>query len=538
MGVGCLLTVAMHLRVATNPGLVPADSADRLLQSWQVAWNGHALVHQPGDFFDANAFWPLENSAAFTDALVGLAPAGLVGSGPEAAVVRYNLLFLLSYAGGFVAAALLARELGAGWGAAAVAGAAFAFAPWRLSHHNHLHVLASAPIPLSLFLLLRGWRSLRPGLVLAGFAVATWQVAIGFTLGVPLVYLLGAAGLVAGVWWFRAGRRTPNRSLAAATAAGVVLLGGWSALQAQPFLDVVDQHPEAQRPASVVQFYSPPPRAYLIAPPDSLVWGDATRGLRASVDWAPEMALFPGLAVLGLAVVGVAGPAYPRPVRALLVLAAAGTAILALGYRFLGGRFTYDLLYDWAPGWQASRTPGRLFTLTSLALALLAAAGVTAISRRFSARGRGGGAWESRLIAALALALVLVEGLGTPPDLAEPPIRGLPETGPQLHLPSSEFDDLAYMYWSTDGFVPIVNGYSAFTPALLTRAREETASFPDEPSVEWLRDLGVETVVLHLDRVAGTGWEGAAGKPVDGLGLTARPEGATLVYRLDPGDGS
>ena len=81
-----------------------------------MAWDGHALAHQPLHFFQSNQFWPLHDTLAFSDALVGYAPAGLFGSGPHAAVFRYDLLFLFAYALAFFGAYLLARELGLGSG--------------------------------------------------------------------------------------------------------------------------------------------------------------------------------------------------------------------------------------------------------------------------------------------------------------------------------------------------------------------------------------------------------------------------------------
>ncbi|MEA2431556.1 MAG: hypothetical protein QOI19_2029, partial [Thermoleophilaceae bacterium] len=162
---------------------VARDLGDPLPQAWQVAWDGHALLHQPFHFFQANVFWPLKDSLAFSDALVGYAPAGLFGSGPHAAIVRYDLLFLFAYALAFFGAYLLARELGAGRVGAFVAGAAFAYAPWRLEQDGHLHVLSSGGIPLALFLLVRGYRKGSGRLVLAGWLVAAWQVSLGFSLG-------------------------------------------------------------------------------------------------------------------------------------------------------------------------------------------------------------------------------------------------------------------------------------------------------------------------------------------------------------------
>jgi hypothetical protein len=544
----CLLTVVMNPSLTAGLGKLPADAADRMFQSWQLAWNGHGLLHQPLDFFDSNAFWPLENSVAFSDALIGFTPAGLFGSGPEAALVRYNLVFLFCYASAFLAASLLGREIGLGWPAALVAGAAFGFAPFRLTHYNHLHVLASGPIPLTLFLLLRGYRRARPGMVIGGFAVATWQVSIGFTLGVPLAYLLGFLAVVAGVFGRRERRPAPGRPVVVATVVGLGLLVAWSGAQAVPYLRVLEEHPEAERTTEYVRFYSPPPHSFLVAPAESLLWGEPTGGLREQVTWAPEMALFPGLTVLALAAIGLASGPLSRRWRAGLAAGAAGSAVLALGYSFFGGAFTYNLLYELAPGWQGSRTPGRLFTFTSLALALLAGAGVSALRTRSGRTGRlgegsasAGPAGPARVprraaaaaLPAVLLLAVLAEGLGRPPVLADPPLRALPADEPQMHLPSDDFNDFVYMFWSTAGFPDIVNGYSGFTPALLGNLRSDLRQFPDAATVARLEELGVRTVVLHVDRAAGTPWAGAHLRPVDGLSLRRVVEGQTVRFDLD-----
>ena len=160
---GCLLAVVMNWPLLLHLGeTIPKDLGDPLPQSWQVAWGGYALVHQPLDFFQSNQFWPLDDTLAFSDALLGYAPAGLIGSGPEDAATRYDLLFLFAYALCFFGAYLLARELGLGPGGAAVAGVAFAFAPFRLEQDGHLHVISSGGIALALAVGLRGYRRRRP----------------------------------------------------------------------------------------------------------------------------------------------------------------------------------------------------------------------------------------------------------------------------------------------------------------------------------------------------------------------------------------
>jgi hypothetical protein len=353
-----------------------------------------------------------------------------------------------------------------------------------------------------------------------------------------LAYLLGLLGAACGVYWWRVRPEVPRR-LVAATAAGLVLFAVWSGLQALPYLKVVEDHPEARRDELTVRFYSPPARSFLLAPPESVLWGEATAAGREKVSWAPEMALFPGVTVTLLALAGLATPVLARRWRAGLGAAAVGSAVLAMGFEFFDGALTYGILYR-LPGWESIRTPGRLFTLTSLALALLAGAGAEGL-----ARGAVGKALSGHRQAALALALpallsvaLLAEGLGRPAgDLVEPELRRFPEAGPQLHLPSDDFSDVQYMFWSLDGFPEIVNGYSGFTPRLQQDLRREMANFPDLASVERLQDLGVRTVVLHTDRSAGSPWAGAGSKPVDGLGLRRTTNGRMVVFEVEPGRG-
>jgi hypothetical protein len=128
--IGVALALLMHWPLPLHIGSdVPKDLGDPLPQAWQIAWGGHALQHQPLDYWQSNMYWPLDNTLAFSDALVGYAPFGLIGEGFEAAIARYDLVFLFAYALAFIGGYLLARELGVSRAAAVVAGVAFAYAP-------------------------------------------------------------------------------------------------------------------------------------------------------------------------------------------------------------------------------------------------------------------------------------------------------------------------------------------------------------------------------------------------------------------------
>ncbi len=528
--------MAMTWPAARHPAsTVPEDLADPLLQVWITSWGGHALRSQPLHVFDANAFWPLKNSLAFSDSLLGYAPFALVGSGPTAGLVRYNVIYVFIFALAFVGAYALARQLGCSPLAAAVAGAAFAYAPWRIAQSGHLHVISTGGIPLALALLARGhgyaragprpWRG-RPGCAAAGWAVAAWQLTIGFGLGLPFSYLLALMVLVAVVGWCAAGRpELPPRLVVADVVgmAGFLLVG---ILLARPYLAVVADHPEARRSIATVALFSPPLGGFVTAPEQDALWGSAQREARAGLSFPPEMTLAPGAAVTVLALVGMLGGGWSRRRRLALGGGVVVGVALAMGTRFPGGgRFTYLVLYHHAPGWEALRTPGRLVVFVSLALALLAAAGVQALAGRGRAR---------VLLPALAVAAVLAEGVSTIPHPRPEPLpaalRGV--AGPVLTLPSDGFNDDAAMFWSTAGFPALVNGSSGFTPAALADLRQRTAGFPDVASVELLRRRGVRTVVVLRNRIPGTPWQAAADSPVDGLPLTRSEVDGAVVFAL------
>ncbi len=533
---GGALAIAMHWPLALNMGAdIAQDLGDPLVQAWQVAWDGHALAHQPTRMFQANTFWPMRDSLAVSDALVGYAPAGLIGAGTGAAIARYNALFLFAYALCFGGGWLLARELGAGRTGGAVAGLAFAFAPWRLEQEGHLHVISSGGIAVALFLLVRGYRRGRAATVLAGWLVAAWQFSLGFTLGLMLLYLLAAGSLAVAVAWCRRGRPRPPGRIAMATAAGMLCLALAAGLLARPYVRVLHDHPEARRTIEQVAAFSGPPYEFLAAARSSRVWGAATSPLRDGLGAVSEMTLFPGLVILGLAIAGWRIGHLPRRLRRGLGAGAVALAILSIGFELnaVSWLYPYRWLYEFVPGWQGIRVPGRLHTLTTLCLALLAAGGAQALATRVRAR-RGRGAAGG--VVALLCAGILAEGWGfaehpTVPQ-APPGQRAAPQ--PALHLPASgAADNRRYVLWSTDGFPAVVNGRGSFLPRQFAEVQRMTRRFPDATSVAYLRRLGVRSVSVHLDRVPpGQPLRAASTRSLRGLHLERSRRGAVLLFLL------
>jgi hypothetical protein len=370
--------------------------------------------------------------------------------------------------------------------------------------------------------------------VIAGWLVAAWQMTLGFTLGLQFAYLLLVLGV--GVAALLALRRlpVPSSRVVVATALGVVVLLGATAFMARPYLRVLDAHPEARRTPAYVETFSAGPRGLFAGPEESWIWSDVTRRARASLDAPAEMSLFPGLAIGLLALLGVVGSVLAKPLRLGLAVGVVVCALFSLGLRDVDGPQRYltpfRLLFDFAPGWDGVRTPGRIATLTSLGLALLAGAGLCALVRRARLRSSS----VATAVGVLGFAVILLEGLGplTHPPVPEPPAAVRLEAAPQLNLPAGFKDDLRYSYWSTAGFPETVNGAGGFDPDAYDALRKRIAGFPDAASVRALRDLGVRSVLLHPDSAAGTSWEGAETRPVAGLSVERERIGDVVVFRL------
>jgi hypothetical protein len=566
---GIAIAIAMSWPLALHMGSrISPDIGDPIRTAWQVAFAGHQLLHDPLHLWTSNAFWPHPDSFLFSDSLLGYAPAAFFGSGPVAALVRYNVLWIGAYAFTFVGAYLLARELRAGRAGGLVAGAAFAYAPYRLDEAGHLHVVSAGGVALTLFLLLRGYRRRSRGLVLAGWLLAAWQMSLGFTLGLQLAYTIAAIAIVLGVlaWRRRADRdaflareRECVRGLLVASAVGMAVFGAVTAIEAHAYLRVGDEYPTAKRTIAEVKRYSANLDAFIAAPAQNRVWGGATAGARHQLSSQNESSLFPGLTILALAAVGLGAGLYSRRLRVALVATGAVSAIISLGFNPTFGNLTYKPLFRFAPGFDAIRTPGRFAMLTSLSLALLAAAGTHELVRRLRARENGSSTptlarYVPAALATVLAALVVVEGTG---HLGHPRVPVLPAAlqnvaslpRPLLMLPTDPATDRAFQYFSTQGFPRIANGNSTFDLPAQDDLRGGMQNFPDAAGVRKLRSLGIRTVVLVTDLRGNPAYPfppdhvaipeppdpaAAARKPVAGLGITKRLEGDVVIYELSP----
>jgi hypothetical protein len=555
--VGGFLSALFSYPVLLHPkSVVTADLGDPLLQAWQLAWQ-HNFVTGGGPLWTGNTLFPAPDSFAFSDSLLGYLPLTLFGEGQYAAIFRYNIVFLVACTLAFAGAYVLVRQLGGNWQAAALAGVAFAWAPWRMTHISHLNILSSGGIALALFALARGHgyslrhgrrpELARPWWAFVGWVVAAWQVTLGFAVGLPFVYLLGVIGLVILVTALRRWRTFGTR-LAVLNAAGAAVFLVVTYLMTVPYRQVVTDYGFV-RSWEEVKVFSPPANGLFTTLSTTWLWQgtplDPNTGVLVDQNWllqpgASEKVLFPGLALLLLALAGLFVSAWSVRVRVSLGVATVVVFVFAMGSQFFGGDYTYYVLWRYLPGWDALRTPGRLMLWVLLLLIVLAAGALTRAAEWLRTRDTTyDRARFLQLLLVVPALFALVEGIpdtphpsppGIPPDLAAV-FRHDPRPSlvlPMVQEPDRPFSEFVYQFWSVTGFPPLANGHNGLLPPQYLEINEAAKTFPDVHSVDVLRKYGIQQVLVLKVGATGTPYEQALTRPLAGLPLD-RTESADLV---------
>jgi hypothetical protein len=328
------LTWPLAARLTTG---VPSDLGDPLLNDWILAWNlRHALQLLGGDL-SALTTWPHTNifhPALYTLGYSELFVAQTLLILPVYAVTHnvllaYNVLFLAVFVLSGLGMYLFVRELTGDWRAGFVAGAVFAFAPYRFHQAPHLQVMWSPWMPFVLYGLRRWFERTDKAQELRG-AEAQERRSAYIVLGWTAV-ALAAQNLSCGYYmlffapfvaiyalWEMAWRR---RLLEWRTWMALALTGGVSLVLTWPFMTpYFALRRLGQRPRGIeeVASFSADTFSYFTAHAGQHLWSWLQTFPRA------EGSLFPGALPILLTIAG-AWAAIHRAASASASVANAGT---------------------------------------------------------------------------------------------------------------------------------------------------------------------------------------------------------------------
>ena len=471
---------------AAHLGTRVYDNDDPLLSIWRLSWIAHILPKHPLEIFNGNIFHPEPRTLAYSDAtlLQGLVTAPWIWAGGSN-ITAYNAILLLSIALSGWAMWRYAWYLTEHQAGALLAGIIFAFVPFRFDHYHHLELQATIFLPLTLLYFERALASGSRQDVWLMAAAFVAQVLSGIYYAIFLATVLVPTAIVR-VW--RAG--APARSAfltggipAAAVALVIVLPYALTYLLNRGTL--------GERLDREVMLYSATLKNYVATTKDNVLHG------ASAVYGQPERYLFPGFAALVLAASGLHRMDWRR---ATLVAVAVGGFLISLGLNSP----LYEPLRAVLLPYRGLRAPARASILLYLALAALAAFGWKRLMRGRSA--------PIVTAATVITAAVLLTEYRTRLDswltlpVRTPEVYTWLAQQPRLvvaEVPFARADALhaisdgLYMFHSTRHWQPIVNGYSGFFPKTFIELAEQTAHFPDDDSIAYLKQRGVDVIVVH-----------------------------------------
>ncbi|MCG3210514.1 MAG: hypothetical protein FOGNACKC_04145 [Anaerolineae bacterium] len=530
LAVGLTWPLLWHLAEA-----VPSDIGDPLLNTWILAWDAHALLTDPLDLFNANIFYPLPNTLAYSEHLFSTAllalPLQLITTEPTAA---YNLSLLLSFPLAAFGMYLLALHWTGRRDAAFIAGLVFGFAPYRFAAIAHLQLLTFQWLPFALLMVEKIVRSQESGVQnLSGksaighssLVIGHWSFAIRYSLlalflALQLLaswYLAVYSALIVGVFILvrLPFLRYAPRATAVKLMATLLVVVALSLPLAAPYLRLLPQL-RAARPLELALGLAAAPTDFAAAAPFNRLFGPLTESLRSRPNFTEENWLFVGFIAPTLALFALGfslrrssrptPPPYsllPTSYSLLLIL------LIALALTFPG---PYAALATLLPPSTVVRVPPRWIIPALFALAGLAAFGFAAINRKLVTR-------HSSLVIrhwsfVIISVLLLSESLSAPIPLAEatPRARLNPayhwlaaQPGPPalvelpVHAaPAPEYPEVKRLQASTLGWWGLVNGYSGYTPPRQPELAAALAGFPAAPAIAALQSLPTDRPLFVL----------------------------------------
>lgn len=503
-----VLTAVMTWPWVTHLRDAVADESDSYAHAYFLWWDYHQTFHDPRHLFDATIFYPERNTLAFGENDIGIAlfffPLFALGLKP---LTVFSIAAFLSFPFSGYGMFRLARTLSASKSLAWLAGIVFAFLPYRFHHLSHLPLIFAGWIPLLfealiLFARERTWRRalwLGAAFLLNALTCVTWFILTLIPLCVSASILLSKQSIWRNrTFWLRAGF-----SLGAAA---LLLLPFML-----PFLRVAQAHGFVRSPAEVQNFSAHLVNWFAVDEGNRLwkLLGARTRDY--------DMALFPGLAMLGLALLGFGVSAWKVVTNWLgrdraapltgseneLFMHAAFWSVLG----FLGSlglnSFFHRFLYNYLPLFRSMRAAVRWSMIGYVGLTLLAGLGavfLAALIRRVWPR-----LPAPAIISALVLFVLfdqwvrpfpLVRGK-VDPDEVTLYLKAKSMAGGIVELPARDAGPF-YMLRAADHGHPLVTARNSFTPPLEQELERLTTSQPiPDQLLDLLETIPTSYLVIH-----------------------------------------
>ena len=503
MYLGLSLLFASRFFPLTHPTSFAITEGDPALMNWTLQWVSRALVHNPGQLFAGNTFFPYTHAVVLSDSMLSLAilnaPIRLFTANPW---VGYNVLIVLAYYLSCVWGAWLTREITGSEVASIWGGIFWGFLFFRVHHIGHLQMLSFQAVPAAAAALLRFWKApgVRTALLFSVLFVA--QALVSWYLAFIMAVILAVIALCRPRHETLAPRARQYYMLIAVVVAAAIVPVAWA--YRAPFSDST----LAERFALVNSFGDAVHIRDFLTPPLPTLAGQIVPDNKYWI-WG-ENTLYIGFVPLLLCVYALAF-VRTRVVVTGIVLVVAGY-VLALGFvsPSLGIPLPLHYIARVLPMVAGLRATQRFALVIYAGVLVMSAVGFSALVRNWSSR-----AQAAACAAACGLFLLEVFPFTLPvhadnvyevsaPDRAIASYqrsRSTPLT--VLHLPINYFrepypvSEATYMLDSTAHWANILNGFSGGVPQGFMDRMTTLNRLPEPAAVKLLTELGVDVVAVH-----------------------------------------
>ena len=529
---GTLLTYAAMTVFMTWPLLlrmrdsVVGQVGDNVYFVWLFAWIRRAIFElHTSPFHVPQLNFPEGWSLAYTEmspATIALGfPASLV-AGP---VFGYNFALLLTFVLSALFMSVWVHHLTNNRIASLVAGALFAFLPYRMAHFRvgHLNLVGTMWLPLYFMGLIEllGRRN----------ASRWWMVLTGVSLGltglssIHYLYMTSivSVGLLVAALVLRLSNRPSPLMILKRLSGAALIASPWIVAAILPFLQLTAEGGLQARDVFSVVAGSASLTDFVLPATDHFIWGKWVGENFFRLHWV-EGTLYLGALGFALALVPLVRLSdMPRNRTAILLIGATGAIafVLALGthlhwnegivdvsvptgLRDLIGRESLHVrlpgffLFQVIPFYSTLRVFKRFAILLLMATSALAGMGVAWTLER-------GGRRAAPLLGLSILALVFLDFYPGPyekfaeiePRPVDYWLADQPGNGAVVQFPFDQVQDQIQVYYTLTHNKPFLGGFfNAFPPPQFRQIKSVMGGFPDPASLELLEELGVEYVVM------------------------------------------
>lgn len=510
-----IVSIYITYPLILNMGNFLPGWGDEMLITWILNWNVHAFLHQPLQIFNANIYYPYQNTLAFSDAfftssLIALMPLFLFKE--PAVAYNVNLLFTLTTLGFFTY--FFARYVSKNHLAGMLSGTLVAFSTYTVTKVMHLQLISIQWIPLSLLFFIR---FLQKGRIVDFTLCAVFfflQTANSFLPG----YFLVLCYVTIFVLFFIKKRTVFRRFLSFKVIAIMVVLFSLVLLIGLPYFKVSKEFSytrdvrEAIHNANRLEY--------------SFYASDQTK-LRSLLEGIfyqklPGPYIYHGYLGFSITILGIGAFLYTatrwkrlQNIQKSFFVISVSAFALSLGPALQwGGRvikepfiipLPYAFFYYVIPGFNGFRNSARWEMLTVFSLSVLVG---LLFAQRIKKK------IHQSVFVIIVCTLVILEFNPyqytlVPKQNDFPKVYGytdkLQSDAAIIELPWYNWDMQPYanqeflrMYYSTLHFQKMVNGISGFSPpSWQSQAHNFMREFPSQETIAYLSDINVQYIILH-----------------------------------------